>query len=451
MEYVEGRALSQILQEKPEMPIPEITRIVKVCAAALDYAHSQGVIHRDIKPSNILLATNGMVKIADFGIAKVAQSPALTRSSAAIGSPEYMAPEQWRGEQATGQADQYALATVAYTLLAGRRPFTGDSVAALAAQTLHEDPPVVTAFNNRLSPGVDGVLRKALAKSASARYATATEFAAALEQALETKPAVAPTRGGTRKLVSAAFVVAAVLFALTWFVLRRTTDNRPPVVPAAAAVSAQPSTPQTAVASSRVEREVKEPPAVPRKIPADPVASAVVREPPVDWESKGELEAKQGSYHEAVNSFTQAILAAPGYRPYFNRASAYQHLGAMNKAVADYTEALRYKPDSALAYHDRALCEMRLNRVEDATRDYDEALKLQPDNPRTWNSRGAIYLKQRLYQQAVDCFAKAIQFDPNFVQAYKNRALAEKAIGDITGAAADLAQAQALEDRNPSQ
>jgi tetratricopeptide (TPR) repeat protein len=149
-----------------------------------------------------------------------------------------------------------------------------------------------------------------------------------------------------------------------------------------------------------------------------------------------------------VESFTQAIASAPGYRDYFNRASAYQHLGGYKKAIADYSQALQYKPDSAPAFHDRGLCEMRLDQIDDAARDYDQALKLEPENPRTWNGRGAVYLKQLRYREAIECFGKAIQFDPSLAGAYKSRAVAEKAIGDHRAAKADLAQAKAIEGGN---
>ena len=100
MEYVDGRTLDQIMREEPaRLSTAEASRIVQDCAAALDYAHGRGVVHRDVKPANIMLQRDGTVKIADFGIASVSQASALTQKSVAVGSPHYMAPEQWRGEK----------------------------------------------------------------------------------------------------------------------------------------------------------------------------------------------------------------------------------------------------------------------------------------------------------------------------------------------------------------
>jgi serine/threonine protein kinase len=113
MEFIVGRSLDKALARDSydaTLRAPSrVMRIVQECASALDYAHSRGVIHRDIKPGNIMLQADGSVKIADFGIAKAAQFTALTQTAAVLGSPDYMAPEQWKGETVTGQADQYAL------------------------------------------------------------------------------------------------------------------------------------------------------------------------------------------------------------------------------------------------------------------------------------------------------------------------------------------------------
>jgi serine/threonine protein kinase len=121
MEYVVGRTLDQAMSEGLSLrSSEEALRIVEACAGALDYAHSRGIVHRDIKPANIMLQVDGGVKIADFGIAKAAQFTPLTQSAVMVGSPHYMAPEQWKGEAVTGRADQYALAGVAYAMLTGR-------------------------------------------------------------------------------------------------------------------------------------------------------------------------------------------------------------------------------------------------------------------------------------------------------------------------------------------
>jgi Flp pilus assembly protein TadD len=119
----------------------------------------------------------------------------------------------------------------------------------------------------------------------------------------------------------------------------------------------------------------------------------------------------------------------------------------MEKAIADYSEAIRYKPDSASAFNDRGFCKRRLGLLDDAAEDYEKALALNPTNPRTWNDRGTIRLKRGGYKHAIQCFTKAIELDPNFVQAWENRAAAERKLKDTEAAEADLKQAQALKQR----
>ena len=431
MEFIPGRNLGQAMREDPSLRASsEAVRIVQECAAALDYAHNRGVIHRDIKPANILIQADGVVKIADFGIAKVSQYSGLTQSAIAVGSPDYMAPEQWRGEPVTGRTDQYALATVAYVLMTGRRPFEGESVASLAAMTLHQEPPSAMTFNSQLSPAVDAVLRRALSKAAEARYASCSEFALELRRAWESRARRLARAGGRAAprsnagkwmmAVLGTALLAAVCFA-SWLFLHRS--------------------------AATAKRPVETAHTLPAPAPPQPSGEAPPRQAVVhygDDERRAEALSKQGDSAGAVKLFTKVIEARPDYKSYFGRASAYQHMEEPEKAIADYSQAIRFKPDNALAYHDRAVCEMRTDRVDDAIRDYDRALELDPGNPLTWNGRGAIYLKKGGYNKAINCFNKAIDLDPGFVKAYQNRAAAGKKLNDTAASEADLKKVDAL-------
>jgi tetratricopeptide (TPR) repeat protein len=328
-----------------------------------------------------------------------------------MGSPEYMAPEQWRGEAVTGQTDQYALAMVAYVLLTGRRPFEGDSVASLAAMTLYQEPPSAVTFNSQLSPAVDGVLRKALSKTGAARYPTCSEFALALQRAWEGAPRATPRAENRRKWVVAALVVGlfVALCSAGLLLYRRNAGG-----------SAKP----------KVE-----------------TAGSVAPQPEPNLELRGEALLKQSAYAEAAEYFTKSIATRPDFRSYFGRAGAYRRLEQMEKAIADYSSALGFKPDSAAAYHDRAFCKMRLGLLDEAAEDYEKALTLDPENPHSWYDRGAIHLKKGGYKHAVQCFTKAIELDPNFVQAWENRAFAERKLKENEAADADLKRAEALKQR----
>ncbi|HEY0556229.1 MAG TPA: serine/threonine-protein kinase, partial [Thermoanaerobaculia bacterium] len=144
-EYVEGTDLAQRLDKGGRMSLREALRAVRQAAEALGYAHNQGIVHRDIKPSNILLDRAGWVKVADFGIAKMAgQSTELTMAGSVMGSPQYLSPEQIRGEDLDGRSDIFSLGVVLYEILSGKRPFEGDTITTLVYQILHKEPPPVS-------------------------------------------------------------------------------------------------------------------------------------------------------------------------------------------------------------------------------------------------------------------------------------------------------------------
>jgi tRNA A-37 threonylcarbamoyl transferase component Bud32 len=187
MEYVDGPTLDQLLKTDP--PDSDLSMsILRQAAEALDYAHNQGIIHRDIKPANLMLDSKNTVKITDFGIAKRAGASTNT-TSRFMGTPEYMSPEQLEGRgDIDGRADQFALATIAYQLVTGRKPFEADTVTALSHLIANKNPVPPTQINHSLSNQVDAVISKALAKSRDRRYGSCTEFTDALDVALMAPP-----------------------------------------------------------------------------------------------------------------------------------------------------------------------------------------------------------------------------------------------------------------------
>ena len=184
LEYVPGTNLSARLEQGQSPDTAFATRVLSETAAALDYAHAHGVVHRDVKPANLLLREDGLVKVADFGIAKLAGATSMTATGAVMGTVEYMSPEQIRAEPVDGRSDQFSLAVVAYHLLTGRRLFQSDSAVSLAHMIAYEEPVAPTTANPSLPAGVDPVLRRALAKKPADRYPTSAEFVRELKQAL---------------------------------------------------------------------------------------------------------------------------------------------------------------------------------------------------------------------------------------------------------------------------
>jgi serine/threonine protein kinase len=185
MDYLEGRTLAEMIQERGATSAEEALRILRPLAGALDYAHDQGLIHRDIKPSNIVVDEEGYVALTDFGIARAAQATRLTRAGTVMGTPEYMAPEQARGDEVDPRTDQYSLAVVAYEMLAGKTPFREESTPTLLYKIVHETPPPLRAERPDLPERAAHVLARALSKEPQKRYGSCSEFVDALEQALQ--------------------------------------------------------------------------------------------------------------------------------------------------------------------------------------------------------------------------------------------------------------------------
>jgi hypothetical protein len=185
MEYMSGGSLEEKLRDGPAPP-GEALRWLEQAALALDHAHAEGVVHRDVKPGNVLLDRDGNVHVADFGIASAAGMDSLTMTGTVMGTAGYLSPEQAQGERATPASDCYGLGVVAFELLTGERPYTGDSITAEASAHVHAPVPSAAERNPNLPPEIDDVFRRALAKDPSERFASCAELVAALRDALAT-------------------------------------------------------------------------------------------------------------------------------------------------------------------------------------------------------------------------------------------------------------------------
>jgi response regulator RpfG family c-di-GMP phosphodiesterase/tRNA A-37 threonylcarbamoyl transferase component Bud32 len=219
MELVHGKSLYEHLQNKAKFDLTEIGEIIRQLLDGLGYAHAQGVVHRDIKPSNLLVNDDGRIKISDFGIAHL-DSSSLTQVGEIMGSPGYMSPEQFTGDEPDARTDIYAAGVIAYELLTGRKPFTGSNVE-IMRQVISELPPKPSDFSPDISVQLDWATHKALAKKREDRFQTAREFALAFVQGIAAslranKPAATKdaanetTQRLDPKLVSAARVIAGM-------------------------------------------------------------------------------------------------------------------------------------------------------------------------------------------------------------------------------------------------
>jgi serine/threonine-protein kinase len=228
MEIVNGKTLAQHLAQEVHYDMREAGEIIRQVLDGIGYAHAQGVIHRDMKPSNIMINDDGRIKIGDFGIARIEASE-LTQVGDVLGTPHYMAPEQFLGGEIDALADLYSVGVMAYELLTGRKPFLGNA-ATVMQLVLSQPPPDPSRINPKLSPLINRVLQRALAKKCEERYQNAREFADALREAVEstlnigivTPPPVVPD--------GAALLNAARLLHLGSAKMSPSVDNVLPVL-----------------------------------------------------------------------------------------------------------------------------------------------------------------------------------------------------------------------------
>jgi len=188
MRLLQGQPLNHLLRLSGALPLARALYITEQLARALDYAHARGVIHRDVKPANIMVGADEHVTLMDFGIAKAVMGSNITRTGTMIGTPEYMAPEQFTGETVDARADVYALSIVVYEMLTGRVPFTGDTPVAVSHGHVYQQPEPLRQLNPHIPPAVEQVVLRGLAKRPEARYPNTGALAEALRAAVRGGP-----------------------------------------------------------------------------------------------------------------------------------------------------------------------------------------------------------------------------------------------------------------------
>ena len=176
MEYLEGSDLQKFTKKGKLLPVRRVIDIVADVAEGLDYAHEKGVVHRDIKPANIMLLKTGVVKITDFGIARISAS-SQTQTGIVKGTPHYMSPEQISAEKVDGRSDIFSLGAMMFQMMTGEVPFKGDTPAALMHQIMTKPHPDPRSLNPKIPKPLAGIIDKSLEKNREKRYQKAGQMA----------------------------------------------------------------------------------------------------------------------------------------------------------------------------------------------------------------------------------------------------------------------------------
>lgn len=398
MPLVRGETLRERLAREGQFPLESVAAITSQVAAALDHAHTRGVVHRDVKPENLLLADD-QVYLADFGIAAALESAdaRLTETGLTLGTPAYMSPEQASGDRhLDGRSDQYGLACVVYEMLAGEPPFTGATAQAIIAKRLAGSPPSIGLARPGLPPHVGDALARALAREPVDRFSTAAAFAAALGPRVTPTPVrLAPVRRPWRRwglIATVGITVLGLVLALT-----HGSWGRPV---AAAARRAAPD--------SRV----------------------------LQLQERGDrayAQRTQAGISSAVDLYSRAIALDSGYAPAWNGlARAYVFANGWGFTIPGVlgdsllTMALRasdqaFIADSGLAstWVGRAIVMRQISPSSrgDVFRAVHRALAIDSLNPDAWHAYAGALIDVDSIEQAVDAWRHAVRLRPSFVEA----------------------------------
>lgn len=456
MDYVDGQNLSTLVKAQAFEKWSDALDIIIPICEAIEHAHTRGVVHRDLKPSNVLITTDGVVKVVDFGIAKIGASTAsgstsnnLTQTGDVFGSPLYMSPEQCLGERADVRSDVYALGCILYELLAGTPPFQRSNPIKIIFGHLNERPAKLRArrkasdsgaSEERLPPGLEAVTMRCLEKKPTDRYQTVSELLADLRRIVEGKHPTGIRLSSTHRaqLMKAAVFVAFVIVGCGVTFVSMEQRSKTASVDDAESGNSSGAAPDKRLADSSVSSTYS---MVGNS--SLPVQSPGFLKPPGD-QSKFNADKQQES-QSLIARFSQEIKTHPNDAYwYIMRGTTYRETQDFENAVKDFSTAVQKDPSSAEAYRGRGWTFNLKREWDKGIADNSRAIELNPEFADPYIGRSIAYLNKGDNSQALKDASKAIELNPHNPMAFHNRACARFNLGDIRGAMVDSDKAVEL-------
>jgi serine/threonine protein kinase/tetratricopeptide (TPR) repeat protein len=483
MQLVDGVSLQQKLNRDGALSLKEALRIGLQIASGLSAAHAQGLVHRDIKPANILLEDGvARVKITDFGLARAVDDASLTASGTIAGTPNYMSPEQARGEPVDRRSDLFSLGSVLYAMCTGEPPFRATSTVAVLRQVSDEPPRPIQVLNPDVPQWMANIITRLMAKDPAERYQTAAEVAeilashlAELQQRGQITTTVKSPPVALRRRTLRVTEVAALLFSasalaiglMTWWLVRTRESARDAAEPLDVAPPAKPSPP-----FAQVPKRTADPPN--SQVAPNVTLAAALCSQAAEALKKNELPLAIGLYTEAIRHEPTSIDALLGRARSYSReeilnwpgaigdtteiirrnpknaeafelrAAALERSGAHRPAIDDATEAIRLDPNRVWSYLHRGAAYNSLSDWHRAIVDLDELIRRAPSSPWAWFSRGCAYAGLGINDRARADIDLAIKLAPQFHHMWFQRARIHGKLNEYERAVADLNEATRL-------
>jgi serine/threonine-protein kinase len=445
MELVEGRSVAEVLRDKGRLAPDEAVRIAIAAARGLEAAHKAAVLHRDVKPANLLLANDGRVKVADFGLAKLEKTEAsrdatpgapLSIAGEIVGTPDYMSPEQAEGGPLDGRTDLYQLGVTLYEMLTGVRPFRASSAIATLALVLTTPPPPLRSHVPEIPGALEAVCQKLMAKDPAGRPANATEAIALLEGASR----------ALRRPHAATEVPRTIALP---------AQARPPAKPATFVVTKRAPEPSgggwavvallvallipAALFARKLQKQTPPPAPVPVPVPA-PVPDPVVPDPPAPPPVEPPAPPVASSPHDAGAAPAQVELIRAQ-----EQVKKKDWAGAIDAA----SKAIELDPKLEPAWTLRAFAKFQKGDVAASEADLSRATELVPGNPTSWMNRAAARTQLGDVKGAIADYGKAIETGMRDPQVYFLRGTLKRQDGDDAGGTADYKRYLELAPEGP--